>query len=460
MKRRGLQRRPENADLPPEPDWDSFDPADQPFYEPEEDWGYEADDDPAGADDPAEDAATEDAATPLPARPRAEPVEVGPDDAGLRLDRWFRRHYPHVGHGTLERWLRTGQVRLDGRRARAADRVEAGQQVRVPPAAHVPTAGKPSRPPAPPPTPEEAAELARRVLYRDEQVLVIDKPAGLAVQGGTRTTHHLDGLLDALAFDGERPRLVHRLDRDTSGVLVLARTAAAASKLAAAFASRAVHKLYWAVVVGVPRIAAGKISQPLSKRFGAAGERVGADDEGDAAVTFYRVIEHAGSSAAWLALLPRTGRTHQLRAHCTLLGTPILGDGKYGGASAFLAEVGDATRLHLHARAIQFPHPERGTVTVEAPLPAHMGETFDFFGFDASTADGMPAEWDEPHRPAAKRTSRTDGADTRRSSARTGTRPPKPPQRGGHHSGHRSGPRSGQGGGRGDAPQTPRKPRG
>src|SRR5512147_569964 len=311
---------------------------------------------------------------------RPEPVAVVEDEAGLRLDRWFKRRYPHVAHGQLERMLRTGQIRVDGRRAKAGERLHAGQRVRVPPLAQVSDARTASRA-ARLPSADEVEDLEARILHRDDHVLVLDKPAGLAVQGGSKTPHHLDGMLDALRFGGERPRLVHRLDKDTSGVLVLARTGVAATALTAAFRSGKVRKLYWAVVVGLPAAAYGRIERPLSKRFGAVGERMTADDGGRPAITDYRVIERAGRRAAWLALEPLTGRTHQLRAHCAMMGTPILGDGKYGGHAAFLENEDIGQRLHLHARAIRFPHPVSGEVTVTAPLPPHMRATWRFFGF-------------------------------------------------------------------------------
>ena len=320
---------------------------------------------------------------------------VSEDEADLRVDRWFKRHYPRVTHGQLEKWLRTGQVRIDGGRAKAADRLSPGQRVRVPPLAG--TLGAADGPaPTRPVSAAEAEALVECVLYRDDAVLVIDKPAGLAVQGGTKTAQHLDGMLDALRFGGERPRLVHRLDKDTSGVLVLARTARAASAVTAAFRNGEVKKLYWAVVAGVPNPPIGRVEQPLAKRLGSAGERVAADEAGRPAVTDYRLIERVGSSAAWLALEPLTGRTHQLRAHCALLGTPILGDGKYGGNAAFLegAEIGE--RLHLHARTIQLPLPGGGAVTVSAPLPAHMRLTWRFFGFSEHPVAEAAAHWGEP----------------------------------------------------------------
>ena len=308
---------------------------------------------------------------------------VAADEAGLRVDRWFRRHFPDVTHARLQKWLRTGQVRVDGHRTAANTRLEAGQQIRVPP--HEADAG--ARPPQPAlaPTldPADIRAMEMRVLHRDGAVLVLDKPPGLAVQGGTGTHRHLDAMLDGLRFGGARPRLVHRLDRDTSGVLVLARTATAAARLAAAFRSREAEKLYWALVVGVPEYEGGRIDLPLAKRRGPGGERMEPADDDDAqrAVTEFAVVERAGREAAWLALEPRTGRTHQLRAHCLALGTPILGDGKYGGAAAFPGGKRAGIRLHLHARRLVLPHPEGGLLSVEAPLPEHMRATWAWFGF-------------------------------------------------------------------------------
>jgi len=250
-----------------------------------------------------------------------------------------------------------------------------------------------------PPSEADAAFARGLVLYRDAALLVIDKPFGLPVQGGPGIARHLDGLLDALSFDApERPRLVHRLDRDTTGVLVLARSAAAASALAAAFRTRAVKKTYWAVVVGRPLPPAGTIDLPLAKQPGPRGERVAPAEAGEPdsarTLTDYRTLDHAGRRAAWLELEPLTGRTHQLRVHCVALGTPILGDGKYGGAAAHME--GFAGQLHLHARALSLPHPEGGTLEVAAPLPPHMVETFGRLGFSAPAAppprrSGAPA---------------------------------------------------------------------
>jgi 23S rRNA pseudouridine955/2504/2580 synthase len=317
-------------------------------------------------------------------------LTVAPDDSDIRLDRWFKRHFPTVGHGLLEKWLRTGQIRVDGKRAKSNQRLEAGQQVRVPP---VPTGDAPKpEPKRAPVDPATARMLKDAVLYMDEDVIALNKPPGLATQGGTgMADKHLDAMLDALAFDkGERPRLVHRLDKDTSGVLLLGRTAHAAAKLAAAFKSREAKKLYWALVVGVPKLKKGRIDAPLAKLPGKLGEKVAVDeDEGKRAVTWYRVVDNALRKVAWLEMEPRTGRTHQLRAHCVVLGTPIVGDGKYGGAEALVSGTGVSRKLHLHARAIRMPHPVHGTIEVVAPLPEHMANTFAFFGFEEREA-GMP----------------------------------------------------------------------
>ena len=311
-------------------------------------------------------------------------ITVRPEDGAGRLDRWFRRHYPGLSHGRLEKLLRTGQVRVDGKRARAGDAVAPGQAIRVPPLA------EPSAPPPPRPVPPQDEGLLRQlVLYRDDTAIMLNKPAGLAVQGGSKTGRHVDGLLDTLRFDSdERPRLVHRLDKDTSGVLLIARNAAAAAFFTRAFREKTTRKVYWAAVSGLPKLPQGRIDLPLAKGTGRGGERVQVDDEdGKSAVTYYRVIDHTGARASWLALLPVTGRTHQLRAHCAALGTPILGDGKYGGASAELAGIVAATGLHLHARSLDIPSPAGGLLRVTAPLPPHMRDTWNALGFAGDAGD-------------------------------------------------------------------------
>lgn len=299
----------------------------------------------------------------------------------IRLDRWFHRHFPALTQGALQKMLRTGQIRVDGKRAEANTRLAPGQVLRIPPMPNAPA-------PKPEPKPvdaREAAALERLVLYRDESVMAIDKPQGMAVQGGPGITRHLDGMLDALRYGApDRPRLVHRLDRDTTGVLLLARTPAAAAKLASAFRGRDAEKTYWAIVVGRPHPLEGRIDMSLAKQGGARGERTVPSDARDAAraVTLYRTVDSAQKRAALLELTPLTGRTHQLRVHCAAaLGCPILGDGKYGGAAAHPEGFGDRT-LHLHARALRIPHPEGGVLELAAPLPPHMKETFGFLGFD------------------------------------------------------------------------------
>ncbi len=311
--------------------------------------------------------------------------EVANGDAGVRLDRWFRRHFPNLSHGRLEKLLRTGQVRVDGKRARAGLRLVPGQVIRVPPLAQAEAPARARTAPTVRTSRAEAAGLRAAVLHIDDDVIALNKPPGLAVQGGTKTLRHLDAMLGALRFGANRPRLVHRLDKDTSGVLLLARDASAARALTAAFRERSARKIYWALVVGVPRPRRGRIELALAKLPGRAGERMVAGTEsGKRAVSFYCLVEAAAKEAAWLALMPLTGRTHQLRAHCAALGTPILGDGKYGAKRAYLK--GLSRKVHLHARSIVMPRPAGGELRVTAPLPEHMIETWRFFGFDPEDA--------------------------------------------------------------------------
>jgi len=320
-------------------------------------------------------------------------LQVGTDEAENRLDRWFRRRFPELSHVRLQKLLRTGQVRVDGKRAKASDRLAAGMEIRVPPFGEEATPRPPKREPAPP-SEADAAWLRSLVLYRDDDVIVLNKPHGLAVQGGTGTSRHLDGMLDALAAGGDRPRLVHRLDRDTSGVLLLARSARAAAALTRQFRARDTLKLYWAVTVGVPSPRRGRIDLALGKTGGRGFERVAPDvEDAKSAVTDFAVVEAAGRRLAWVALRPLTGRTHQLRAHLEAIGTPILGDGKYGAEGEFVEGMGLSPALHLHARAITLPHPSgRGVLSVAAPLPDHMRATFAAFNFDADGAADPFAE--------------------------------------------------------------------
>lgn len=311
--------------------------------------------------------------------------KVSADENDTRLDRWIKRHVPALTQGALQKMLRTGQIRVEGKRVEANTRLLAGQEVRIPPIQANPLAKLPRDPK--PVDERDAKALERLVIYRDAEVLVLDKPHGLPVQGGPGITKHLDGMLDALQFEAlERPRLVHRLDRDTSGVLVLARTVGSAAKLAAAFRGRDVEKTYWAVVLGEPTPPAGRIDMALVRQGGPRGERTAPAEKGDRtaarASTDFKIIDAVRRRASWLELKPLTGRTHQLRVHCAeALGCPILADGKYGGQAAHMEGLPDA--LHLHARALRLPHPSGGWIEVAAPLPPHMRETFAFFGFEA-----------------------------------------------------------------------------
>jgi 23S rRNA pseudouridine955/2504/2580 synthase len=311
-----------------------------------------------------------------------ETKAVGREEDGMRLDRWFRTHYATLPHSRLEKLLRTGQVRVDGGRAKASTRLAEGQTVRVPPLPDAPPRGGT----APPISKADREFLDSITLYEDDDLLILNKPSGLAVQGGTKTTRHVDRLLEGLGDGPEtRPRLVHRLDRDTSGVLVVAKRRSVAAKLGRAFQTRSVRKIYWAIVKGVPKPTQGKIEAALVKSAGPEGDRVrkarpGEQDIAQSAVTYYSVNDHAGQKAAFVTLKPVTGRQHQLRAHMAILGHPILGDAKYGG-DIDMPE-GIAPTLHLHARRISFPHPSgEGVIDVTAPLPEVLRESFAAFGF-------------------------------------------------------------------------------
>ncbi len=313
-------------------------------------------------------------------------VEVDQDDGVTRIDRWFRRRYPHLSQGQIEKLIRTGQVRVDGARVKASDRVEPGQIVRVPP---LPDAA-PKAPPGM--SAKDVAFIQSLVLHRDADVIVLNKPAGLAVQGGQKTPRHIDGLLDGLKFDAEkRPKLVHRLDRDTSGCLVLARHPRAAAFLGEAFRDRDTDKIYWAIVLGAPRPRVGELRGWMRKAPGihdADREMmqtcVQADEGAVHAITQYVVLEEAAQSASWVALRPVTGRTHQLRFHMAEMGHAIAGDPKYKCERPTPNDLQAA--LQLHARALRLPHPSGGELKVIAPLPPHMEAAFDLMGFDAREA--------------------------------------------------------------------------
>jgi len=338
-------------------------------------------------------------------------ITLGPADADQRLDRWLRRMHPHVAQGRIERMCRKGEIRVDGGRVQASTRLATGQTVRLPPI--------PPEPDVPMPggarvSDADAAMIRGAVIYRDEDILAINKPPGLASQGGSGTTRHVDLLADALRFDrDDKPRLVHRLDRDTSGVLLLARSVRAAAGLAKAFQSRDARKIYWALVAGVPHPRSGTIRYGLVKApgHGAGGEgekmrvvppdAVAATEGAKRATTDYAVIEAAATRASWVALAPITGRTHQLRAHMNAIGHPIIGDGKYGGNAQEKTEDGwgaqlggqVSRKLHLHARSIALRHPITGArLSLTAPLPEHMARSWELFGWRERDAAADPFE--------------------------------------------------------------------
>jgi 23S rRNA pseudouridine955/2504/2580 synthase len=324
-----------------------------------------------------------------PSQAKIETIRVKDAEADMRLDRWFRLHFPEVGYTYLQKLLRSGQVRVNSKRAQANDRLEAGSEIRVPLVVRQPkkeAAGATSVASA---SKGERAAIENMILYEDDDVLVLNKPFGLAVQGGTGTKRHIDGMLSGMAdrFGGERPRLVHRLDRDTSGVLLVAKTREAAAKLGRTFQTRSAAKTYWALVRGVPKPPQGRIEAALVKGSGPDGDRVrkalpGEQEQAMHATTHYSVIDRVGRSASWVSLKPVTGRQHQLRAHMHLIGHPIVGDNKYEGDQNLPAE-NMANKLHLHARRLIIPHPrEPRKIDVTAPLPEHMRATFDLLGLD------------------------------------------------------------------------------
>jgi 23S rRNA pseudouridine955/2504/2580 synthase len=338
---------------------------------------------------------------------------VSEDDDGIRLDRWFKRHMPEVSFNMVSRWSRTGQLRLAGKRAVPGDRVEAGQEIRLPPVEAQPARIGRAQVRRDPLTGEEEQFVRDMVIYRDPAAFVLNKPPGLATQGGTKMHQHLDRLLDGLADELGRPKLVHRLDKDTSGALLVARTARSAGHFAKAFSGRTARKVYWALVVGDLAGEEGIIDAPLAKQPGTGGEKMHVSEEhGLPAKTRWRVVDRAGNRAAWVELQPLTGRTHQLRAHMAAIGHPIVGDAKYGGAEAFLTG-GISRKLHLHARRIRIDSPEGGKIDVTAELPAHFSETLSTLGFDPLAGDMLPLEQPKAS-PEAKQRKAAAAAKSRR----------------------------------------------
>ena len=324
---------------------------------------------------------------------------ISEDDDGIRLDRWFKRNQPDISFNMVSRWARTGQLRLDGKKVAPGDRIEAGQEVRIPPADAAPTRADPAKPKRNPLSEGEQQFVRSLVIYEDEGAFVVNKPPGLATQGGTKTHNHLDRLLDGLADEaGNRPKLVHRLDKDTSGALLIARSARSAAFFAKVFAGRTAKKVYWALVIGVPSASEGLIDAPLAKQPGTGGEKMHVDEEhGQSAKTRWRVIDRAGNRAAWVELQPLTGRTHQLRAHMAAIGHPIVGDGKYGGVDSFLTG-GISRKLHLHARRLKVDS-LGGKIDVTAELPEHFEQTLESLGFEAAEGAPAPVQRARPRKP-------------------------------------------------------------
>jgi 23S rRNA pseudouridine955/2504/2580 synthase len=349
----------------------------------------------------------DDKAETLPAPPdKVATYEIGEDEAGMRLDRWLHRRFPDVSNSHLMRIVRKGEVRVSGKRADVSTRLASGESVRVPPLKLAPNKASTVKRA----NPGDADEIHAMILFEDRDVMVLNKPFGLAVQGGSGTTRHIDGMLQAFADkDGNRPVLVHRLDRDTSGVLLIAKTRKMAAELGEIFRSRRAKKIYWALIEGVPKPAQGRISMFLAKGEGmgetrgkgrADLERMRVADHGDPdaqhSLTLYAVVDKVSPRLAWLSMRPVTGRTHQLRAHCEEIGHPIIGDPKYNRRPANDPARNDPLRavppglepkLHLLARRLVLPHPRKGIIDVTAPLPEHMKKSFAMFGFDENERD-------------------------------------------------------------------------
>ncbi|MEJ0093279.1 MAG: RluA family pseudouridine synthase [Methylocella sp.] len=341
-----------------------------------------------------------------------ETFQVSEDEEGMRLDRWFKRRIPSLSLSHLNKIVRTGQVRVDGARVKTATRLAQGQSVRVPPL----KLDAPVEAAAPQISHEDQRALRDMILFEDGYLIVLNKPYGLAVQGGSGMTQHIDGMLASLPNErGDRPVLVHRLDRDTSGVLLVAKTRRIAADLGAIFRSRQAQKVYWALVEGVPKPAQGRISLYLAKGEGMGDNRPSGRDGAESratlekmrvakhgdedalhSVTYYTTVDTLAARLAWLSMKPITGRTHQLRAHAEAIGHSIIGDPKYGlkpkndpRRNDPLRAIPDAVerKLHLLARRLILPHPRGGTLDVTAPLPPHMQHSFDLFGFDVKQYD-------------------------------------------------------------------------
>ncbi len=310
-------------------------------------------------------------------------IKVSADEDGQRLDRFLQKHLRGVPFGLLQKLMRKGQIRVDSKRVKAATRIADGQVVRIPPMNDVPQNELDKKI-----SERDAALIRSMVLYDDGEIIALNKPAGIATQGGTNIKRHIDGMSIVLANkEGVKPRLVHRLDKDTSGVLLLARSAEIARKMGKIFQGRDIRKIYWALTVPAPEINEGEIRAPLKKAGGAGNEKMMVDaDGGQQAITLFDVIDRAHKQLAFVAFWPRTGRTHQIRVHAAHMGCPIVGDGKYGGQEAFIDGISHVRRVHLHARSIRFVHPKTNKLlTIEAPLADELQESWKSFGFDVDS---------------------------------------------------------------------------
>ena len=336
----------------------------------------------------AEEAETASQPAPPPKGGGVQTVPVTADEAGMRVDRFLEGRFPGLSFSHIQRIIRKGELRVNGRRAQPKDRLVAGQAMRIPPLKlDAPKTGGLSE------ADRKTRDFLKSItLHEDADVLVFNKPMGLAVQGGSGTVRHLDGMLEVLRDkQGQKPRLVHRLDKDTAGCILVAKTRFAATALAKTFRSRSARKIYWALVAGVPKPRQGRISTYLAKEelendsFMRIAEH--GDDGASHAVTYYAVVETAARQLAWLSLKPVTGRTHQLRAHCSHIKHPIVGDPKYFSKENWELPGGLQNRLHLLARRIVVPHPRGGPLDITAPLPPHMQQSWNLLGFDASRYD-------------------------------------------------------------------------